>query len=71
MVVVNGVERPARRIRLYVSDRPGNSFWVDGTSILRSEWNGAQSYPVEDVGELLPLLPPRVRERSAALLVED
>lgn len=67
-LVIDGARIPARRIRLYVDARPGNTFWTSGTTIVMSDWGGAQSYPVTDLDAVLHSLSPRARALAVALV---
>ncbi len=66
--MIDGARIPARRIRVYVNARPGNTFWTSGSTILMSDWRGAQSYPVTDLYSVLHSLTPRARARAVALV---
>ena len=53
--------REALKVLLEVEGEPRNTFWWDGETVVRTDWQGGVSYAAHDLPLLLSGLDPRVR----------
>ena len=63
--------REALRVVLEVEGKPRNTFWCDGGSVVKSDWQGGTSYAASDVSFVLGGLDPRVRPLLAEALASS
>ncbi|QYH35684.1 hypothetical protein [Salinibacterium sp. M195] len=52
-ILVGSNSIAAQKVSLLLEGHVTNTFWVDGQSILKSDWNGAESYPVPTLDDAL------------------
>ncbi|MBH0098604.1 hypothetical protein I6E68_05540 [Salinibacterium sp. NSLL150] len=52
-ILVGSNSTAAQKVLLELAGHATNTFWVDGQSILKSDWNGAESYPAPTLDDAL------------------
>lgn len=49
----SGGKTIASRVPLYVDGKPGNAHWIANDEVIKSDWQGAESYRANDIDDVL------------------
>lgn len=67
-ILVPGATIDAEKVSLDLDGHVTNTFWVEGQTVVKSDWNGAESYPSRSQDETVEGLTPPIIELMKAFV---
>lgn len=67
-ILVPGATIDAEKVSLELDGHVTNTFWLDGQTVVKSDWNGAESYPARSLDETVEGLTPPIIELMKAFV---